>query len=60
MFAVAPFLARHNGAIDVGDHSVRVGNGYMCIDRKFRLGMQDQWHSYGNDVTHIEDMKEPI
>ena len=42
MFAAVPFLTLHDGAMDVGDHGVSVGNGDMRIDRKFRLGMQDQ------------------
>ena len=60
MFATVAFPILHNGAVDVGDHGVSVGNGYMCVDREFRLGMRDQWHSYGNDGTYIEDMKEPV
>ena len=74
MFTTVPFLALHNGAMDVRNHHVGarnaapklrndgtgIGNSNVCIDSKFGLGTQGQEDSHGNDGTHIEDVKEPV
>ena len=46
-FSTIPFLTLYNGAMNVrdqgmsvGDHSMSPGNGCMCIDHEFRLGVQ--------------------
>ena len=64
--STAAFLTFRHVTVDVRDHSTgalnilpKLGNSYMCIDREFGLGMLSQQQSYGNDETHVENMKDP-
>jgi len=49
-----------NDVVRICDIVANVGNGYVCVYRKFGLEVRGQQQSGRNDRTHIENMKDPI